>query len=81
MSAHGHNSISNCVRAARTGKEQVSLFTEPTAESAPLKAKERRWSEARRARGAATLQHVGARLGLLATGPPAWRLVLDVSGG
>lgn len=47
----------------------------------PLKAKERRWSEARRAREAATLQHVGARLGLVATGPPAWRLVLDVSGG
>ena len=47
----------------------------------PLKAKDRRWSEARRAREAAMLQHVAARLGLVATDSPAWRLVLDVSGG
>ena len=51
MSAHGHNSISNCVRAARTGKEQVSLFTEPTAEPAPLKAKERLLLQSLRAEG------------------------------
>ena len=47
----------------------------------PLKAKDRRWSEERHAREAAMLQHVAARLGLAATDSPAWRLVLDVSGG
>jgi hypothetical protein len=51
MSAHGHNSISNCVRAARNGKEEVSLFTEPTAEPAPLKAKERLLLQSLRAEG------------------------------
>ena len=40
MSAHGHNSISNCVRAARNGSEEASLFTEREHEPAPLKAKE-----------------------------------------
>lgn len=47
----------------------------------PLKAKDRHWSEARRAHEMAMLQQVGVRMGLVTTGPPAWRLVLDVSGG
>ena len=47
----------------------------------PLKAKERLWTDARRASEAATLEQACARLGLVAKGLPAWRLVLDVSGG
>ena len=51
MSAHGHNSISNCVRAARNGSEEASLFTELIHEPAPLKAKEQLLLQSLRAKG------------------------------
>ena len=51
MSAHGHNSISNCVRAARNGSEEASLFTELSEEPAPLKAKEQLLLQSLRAKG------------------------------